>query len=73
MTPGRIDMPDPAGGSANSILIKQYANRRLYNTASLSYVTFADLAKLVLAQHRFIVRDAVTGDDITDDILGRLH
>jgi polyhydroxyalkanoate synthesis regulator protein len=70
---GLMDMPDLAGDSANSILIKRYANRRLYNTASLTYVSLEDLAEWVLAQRRFTVREAATGEDITALILSRLH
>ena len=57
----------------NSILIKRYAGRRLYNTVSLTYVTFDDLSQMILDGKRFIVRDAETGNDITRDILNRLH
>src|ERR1700688_456771 len=55
---------------ANStpITIKKYANRRLYNTASSSYVTLADLAKMVKAGEDFIVYDAKTNDDITRSV-----
>ena len=55
------------------ILIKRYAGRRLYNTVSLTYVTFDDLSQMILDGKRFIVRDAETGNDITRDILNRLH
>ncbi len=57
----------------DSILIKRYAGRRLYNTVSLTYVTFDDLSQMILDGKRFIVRDAETGNDITRDILNRLH
>jgi polyhydroxyalkanoate synthesis repressor PhaR len=52
-------------------LIKRYAGRRLYNTVTLTYVTLDDLAEMILDGHRFVVRDAETGDDITHDILNR--
>jgi polyhydroxyalkanoate synthesis repressor PhaR len=55
------------------VLIKRYSGRRLYNTAGLDYVTLEDLSKMVLAQRRFIVRDAATGNDITAEILRQLH
>jgi polyhydroxyalkanoate synthesis repressor PhaR len=55
------------------VLIKRYPGRRLYNTGDLDYVTFEDLSKMVLAQRRFIVRDAATGNDITAEILQQLH
>ena len=57
----------------SDILIKRYAKRRLYNTVDLVYVSMDDLTKMVLAQQQFIIRDAETGDDITREILGRLH
>ena len=52
---------------------QRYAGRRLYNTVSLTYVTFDDLSQMILDGKRFIVRDAETGNDITRDILNRLH
>ncbi len=55
------------------VLIKRYPGRRPYNTADLDYVTFENLAKMVLARRRFIVRDAATGSDITAEILQHLH
>jgi PHB/PHA accumulation regulator DNA-binding domain len=61
---------------ADPILIKRYAGRRLYNTATLTYATLDDLANMVLEHRRFVVRDVDTGGDITreilDQILGRL-
>ncbi len=61
------------GDAMDPILIKRYPGRRLYNTADLDYVTFEDLSKMVLAQRRFIVRDATTGNDITAEILQQLQ
>jgi polyhydroxyalkanoate synthesis repressor PhaR len=55
------------------VLIKRYAGRRLYNTASATYLTLDDLADMVIQRTRFTVRDAKTGEDITQDILDRLH
>ena len=54
------------------ILVKRYAGRRLYNTATATYVSFDDLAQLMLRHQRFVVQDAATGEDITRDVLGRL-
>ncbi len=51
------------------ITIKKYANRRLYNTASSSYVTLDYLAQMVKEGTDFVVYDAKTGDDITRQIL----
>jgi hypothetical protein len=57
---------------ADPILIKRYAGRRLYNTATLTYATLDDLANMVLEHRRFVVRDADTGSDITLEILDQI-
>ncbi|MEO1000098.1 MAG: polyhydroxyalkanoate synthesis regulator DNA-binding domain-containing protein, partial [Pseudomonadota bacterium] len=44
------------------VIIKKYANRRLYNTAQSSYVTLEHLAKMVREGQDFVVRDAKSGD-----------
>ncbi len=51
------------------ITIKKYANRRLYNTATSSYVTLDYLAQMVKEGTDFVVYDAKSGDDITRQIL----
>ncbi|NQU60782.1 MAG: polyhydroxyalkanoate synthesis repressor PhaR [Rhodospirillales bacterium] len=51
------------------ITIKKYANRRLYNTATSSYVTLDHLATMVKEGVDFVVYDAKTGDDITRQVL----
>src|ERR1700709_69696 len=53
-------------------IIKKYANRRLYNTASSAYVTLADLAKMVKQGEDFVVFDAKTNDDITRSVLTQI-
>jgi len=53
-------------------VIKKYANRRLYNTASSSYVTLDDLSSMVKAGEEFVVRDAKTGTDITRSVLTQI-
>ena len=58
------------GGSP--ITIKKYANRRLYNTATSSYVTLDDLAKMVKAGSEFVVHDAKTGEDLTRAVLTQI-
>ncbi len=55
-----------------TIVIKKYANRRLYNTASSSYITLEDLAKMVRENVEFVVFDAKSGDDITHSILTQI-
>ena len=59
-------------GSSDTIIIKKYANRRLYNTASSSYITLDDLAKMVRDNVEFAVFDAKSGDDITHSILTQI-
>ena len=51
--------------SDEPITIKKYANRRLYNTGTSTYVTLEDLATMVKSGEDFLVYDAKTGDDIT--------
>ncbi|WP_416831804.1 MAG: polyhydroxyalkanoate synthesis repressor PhaR [Erythrobacter sp.] len=58
--------------SSDTIIIKKYANRRLYNTASSSYITLEDLAKMVRENVEFVVYDAKSGDDITHSILTQI-
>ena len=54
------------------IIIKKYANRRLYNTDTSSYITHDDLAKMVRENIDFNVLDAKSGDDITHTILTQI-
>jgi polyhydroxyalkanoate synthesis repressor PhaR len=54
------------------ITIKKYANRRLYNTKTSSYVTLDDLAAMVKAGEQFLVFDAKSNEDITRSILGQI-
>ncbi len=53
-------------------VVKKYANRRLYNTASSSYVTLDDLSKMVRDGDNFVVFDAKTGEDLTRSILTQI-
>ncbi len=55
-----------------AIVIKKYANRRLYNTGTSSYITLDDLAKMTRDGVDFKVLDAKTGDDITHTILTQI-
>jgi polyhydroxyalkanoate synthesis repressor PhaR len=66
-TPGS----EPAAGS-RPVVVKKYANRRLYNTATSSYVTLEDLAKMIKEGGNFIVHDAKTGEDITRSVLTQI-
>ncbi|MHC3127032.1 polyhydroxyalkonate synthesis repressor PhaR [Brevundimonas sp. GN22] len=54
------------------VVIKKYANRRLYNTASSSYVTLDDLAQMVRQGVEFVVYDAKSNDDLTRQILTQI-
>lgn len=57
---------------AKKVVIKKYANRRLYNTARSSYVTLDDLSRMVRAGEDFAVYDAKSGDDITHAVLTQI-
>lgn len=61
-------------GSApnGATVIKKYANRRLYNTASSSYVTLEYLAEMVKNGEDFVVYDAKSGEDITHSVLTQI-
>ena len=54
------------------IVIKKYANRRLYNTASSSYVTLEHLREMTKEGTNFVVYDAKTGEDITRSVLAQI-
>ncbi len=54
------------------VVIKKYANRRLYNTQTSSYVTLDHLAAMVKEGTEFEVQDARTGDDITRSVLTQI-
>jgi polyhydroxyalkanoate synthesis repressor PhaR len=60
----------PGGGKP--VIVKKYANRRLYNTATSSYVTLDDLAKLIKEGGDFVAHDAKTGEDITRSVLTQI-
>jgi len=66
-TPTR-DNPD----GAKPVVVKKYANRRLYNTATSSYVTLDDLAKLIKEGGDFTAQDAKSGEDITRSVLTQI-
>jgi polyhydroxyalkanoate synthesis repressor PhaR len=54
------------------VVIKKYANRRLYNTASSAYVTLDDLSLMVKDGVDFVVQDAKTGENITRQVLTQI-
>ena len=65
-------MSEPNSGAPGPIIIKKYANRRLYNTQSSSYVTLEHLCEMVKKGVEFEVRDARTGEDITRQVLAQI-
>jgi polyhydroxyalkanoate synthesis repressor PhaR len=58
--------------SAEPVTIKKYANRRLYNTGTSTYVTLEDLAAMVKKGEDFVVYDAKSGDEITRSVLTQI-
>ena len=56
----------------NVITIKKYANRRLYNTKTSSYVTLDHLAEMIKDDDEFVVVDAKTGEDLTRAVLTQI-
>ena len=58
-----------AADSSAPRVLKKYPNRRLYDTETSSYITLADVKKMVLGGQNFVVRDAKTAEDLTRSIL----
>ncbi|MCY0148768.1 polyhydroxyalkanoate synthesis repressor PhaR [Hoeflea sp. G2-23] len=58
--------------NSGPVTIKKYANRRLYNTGTSTYVTLDDLAVMVKKGEDFSVLDAKSGDDITHSVLTQI-
>jgi polyhydroxyalkanoate synthesis repressor PhaR len=65
-------MAQKDGDPTAPVTIKKYANRRLYNTATSSYVTLDDLCRMVKEGIEFIVYDAKSGEDITRPVLTQI-
>ena len=65
-------MADKKPGAGDTVVIKKYANRRLYNTATSAYVTLEDLARMVREGVEFVVYDAKTNEDLTRQILTQI-
>jgi polyhydroxyalkanoate synthesis repressor PhaR len=78
LRPGRSSVSDEqvqggkSGSAKEATVIKKYANRRLYNTATSTYVTLDDLSRMVKEGNDFIVYDAKTGEDITRSVLTQI-
>jgi polyhydroxyalkanoate synthesis repressor PhaR len=64
--------PTPAQPSQPPVVVKKYANRRLYNTETSSYITLDTLAELIREGRDFVVYDAKTGDDLTRSVLTQI-
>ena len=65
-------MSDEKNATGEPVIIKKYANRRLYNTQTSSYVTLDHLCEMVKEGVDFEVRDARTGEDITRSVLTQI-
>jgi len=65
-------MPETQTAAKAPVTIKKYANRRLYNTATSSYVTLDHLCRMVKDDQDFVVYDAKTGEDITRSVLTQI-
>ncbi len=64
--------PGEEEGGKPVAVVKKYANRRLYNTATSSYVTLDELAQMVRAGQEFVVYDAKSGEEITRSVLTQI-
>ena len=76
---GKSESGKPESGKASVgdkqrevVVIKKYANRRLYNTETSTYVTLEDLAAMVRSDRDFVVYDAKSGDDLTHSVLTQI-
>jgi polyhydroxyalkanoate synthesis repressor PhaR len=67
-----LDKSKQSAEQVGPVVIKKYANRRLYNTESSTYVTLDDLAVMVRADRDFVVYDAKSGDDLTHTVLTQI-
>lgn len=69
-----MPQPDPAAAAEPMppVVVKKYANRRLYNTETSSYITLDNLADMIRAGRDFVVYDAKSGDDITRGVLTQI-
>ena len=65
-------MARDADQEGRPVIVKKYANRRLYNTDTSTYVTLEDLAEMVRVERDFVVYDAKTGEDLTHTVLTQI-
>lgn len=70
--PGTGKKETAGTGKDKPVIIKKYANRRLYNTETSSYVTLEDLGEMVRSERDFLVYDAKTGEDLTHSVLTQI-
>jgi polyhydroxyalkanoate synthesis repressor PhaR len=67
-----MQVAEKTENTGEPIVIKKYANRRLYNTAKSTYVTLDHLAQMVRDGQDFVVNDAKSGEDITRGVLAQI-
>jgi polyhydroxyalkanoate synthesis repressor PhaR len=67
-----LNKTDVPAERREAVVIKKYANRRLYNTETSTYVTLDDLAAMVRSDRDFVVYDAKSGDDLTHAVLTQI-
>jgi polyhydroxyalkanoate synthesis repressor PhaR len=70
--PVQTEPAQQKSGDKPPVVVKKYANRRLYNTESSSYITLDNLAEMVRQGRDFVVYDAKTGEDITRGVLTQI-
>jgi polyhydroxyalkanoate synthesis repressor PhaR len=67
-----LNKSDAQPEKKEAVVVKKYANRRLYNTETSTYVTLEDLAQMVRGDRDFVVYDAKSGDDLTHAVLTQI-
>ena len=72
LTPNMLNPSTSQTDKREAVVIKKYANRRLYNTQTSTYVTLEDLAEMVRSDKDFVVFDAKTGDELTHAVLTQI-
>src|SRR6202166_3197593 len=70
--PVQTEPAQQKSGDKPPVVVKKYANRRLYNTESSSYITLDNLADMVRQGRDFVVYDAKSGEDITRSVLTQI-
>src|SRR5258705_5832107 len=67
-----LNKADPPSDKKEPVVVKKYANRRLYNTETSTYVTLDDRAAMAKGERDFVVLDAKTGHDVTHAVLTQI-